>query len=121
MSDWDFTDVWVLAAVGSYRRPCALADLVAAGDWINHAILLPDEVEGALGKLTGAGLVRVFEDWTCELTEDGLTLWAGRTNDLQAQLKAVQEQLGDFEPGRGEVRLPRALWEKAVADYQERS
>jgi hypothetical protein len=117
--EWVFADVWVLASIGHSHR-CSLADLLGAGDMINHAILLSDELDSALGKLTGAGLVRVYDDWTFELTDDGLTLWADGSRDLRAHLKSVQEQLVDFEPGAGVVKVPRAIFRAAVEEYQSR-
>ena len=117
---WDFADAWVLAAIGGYRRPCTLADLIAAADMINHAILLETELEDALGRLTGAGLVRVFEDWTFEVTDDGATVTSSETRDLQAHLRMLQARLDDFEPGTTRVKLSRGLMAAAVEEYQSR-
>lgn len=120
MSDWEFTDVWVFAAVGGYGRPCTLVELISAADLINHAIPLEDELTSALGKLTSAGLLRVFEDWTFELTDEGTTVWTSEVRDLQAHLKSVQARFADFEPGRTVVRLPRGLMETAVEEDRSR-
>lgn len=119
-SSWVFSDAWVFAAIGVYHRQCTLTELVAAGDWMNHAILLETELEEALGRLAGAGLVRVFEDWTFELTDDGTSLWTSGTRDLTQQLDLVLEQLAGTEPGRLVVRLPRGALAQAVAEYQDR-
>jgi hypothetical protein len=117
--EWVFADVWVLASIGhSYR--CTLADLIGAGDMINHAILLEVELDAALGKLTGAGLVRVFDDWTFELTDEGSALWGGGSLDLWAHLKTVQDQLSAFEPGATAVKVPAAVFAAAVEEYQSR-
>jgi hypothetical protein len=118
MSGWDFTDTWVLAAIGVYGRPCTLTELVAAGDWINHAILTADELDGALSKLAGSGLVRIFEDWTFELTDEGSTLFAGETRSIQTQLELIERGLADLEPTLALVHLPPAAVARAVADYQ---
>lgn len=117
---WDFADAWVLAAIGGYRRPCTLADLVAAADRINHAILLETELEDALGKLAGAGLVRVFEDWTFEVTDDGATVTSSETRDLQEHLRVLAARLADFEPGTTRVKLARGLMAAAVEEYRSR-
>ena len=55
---WVFADAWVLTAIAVSTRPCSLTDIVAAGDGLNHALLLDAEVDGALGKLQGSGLRR---------------------------------------------------------------
>jgi hypothetical protein len=118
MSGWDFTDTWVLASIGVYGRPCTLTELVAAGDWVNHAILTADELDGSLSKLAGSGLVRIFDDWTFELTDDGSTLFAGETRSIQAQLDLIERGLADLEPTGAPVRLPAGAVARAVAGYQ---
>jgi hypothetical protein len=118
---WDFADTWVLAAIGVYQRPCTLLEVIGAADWINHAVLLEDEVASALGKLTGAGLVRIYEEWTFELTDEGASLWSEGAGDLQGQLQQIEAQLSAFEPGRGSVKLPRGVMEQALADYRSGS
>ncbi|MFL6154898.1 MAG: hypothetical protein ACJ72D_02320 [Marmoricola sp.] len=117
---WDLGDAWVFAAIGSRRQPCTLADVIAAGDRLNHAILTEDELETALGRLAGAGLVRVFDDWTFELTDDGSSLWTSDDRDATTRLPLLQAELAVFEPGRVVVRLPRGVRDEAVAAYQER-
>ncbi|MET3961009.1 hypothetical protein ABIE44_000943 [Marmoricola sp. OAE513] len=117
---WDFADAWVFASIAGHHRPCTLTELIGAADWMNHAILLEAELEGALGKLAGAGLVRVFEDWTFELTDDGISLWTSGTRDMAKQLELVQTQLADLEPVHVEVRLPRGVFARAVIEYQDR-
>jgi hypothetical protein len=120
-ASWDFADTWVLAAIGVYQRPCTLLEVIGAADWVNHAVLLADEVESALGKLTGAGLVRIYEEWTFELTDEGASLWSEGAGDLQGQLQLIEAQLSTFEPGRGSVKLPRGVMEQALADYRSGS
>lgn len=120
MSDWEFADVWVFASIGGYGRPCTLVELISAADRINHVVPLDHELESALGKLTGAGLVRVFEDWSFELTDEGTTVWSSEGRDLPAHLRSVQARFDDFEPGRTLVRLPRGLMDAAVEEYRGR-
>ena len=118
---WVFADAWVLAAIGGYARPCSLREVIGAADWINHAILLASEVEPALGKLAHAGLVRVLDDWTFELTDEGLEVWSeGTGHDLLGRVVALQEQLSAFEPGTARIRLPQGAMERAVEEYLSR-
>src|SRR6478752_5929937 len=109
---WVYADAWVLAAIGVYQRPCTLLEVIGAADWVNHAVPLEDEVESALGKLTGAGLVRIYEEWTFELTDEGASLWSEGAGDLQGQL--IEAQLAAFEPGRSTVKLPRGVMDQAL-------
>lgn len=115
---WVFADTWVLAAIGVYGRPCSLTEVIAAADWINQAILLDDEVEAALGKLTGAGLIRVFEEWIFELTDEGTSLWSWEGRDMRSQLDLMESQLSEIEPGTGTVKLPDGAMDHALKEYR---
>ncbi len=121
MSGWEPADGWVLASIGVYQRPCTLLELVAAGDWMNHAILTEDELDGALSRLVGSGLVRIFEEWTFELTDEGASLFSAEVRSIQTQLDLIEDGLagpgagagaGAAARGRGGGRrrgVPRAL------------
>jgi hypothetical protein len=116
--EWVFADAWILAAIGGYGRPCSLTEVIAAADWINHAILLAPEVETALGKLTGGGLVRVLDGWTFELTDDGTELWSeGSGGDLLSRVVSLEDQLSAFEPGTTTLQLPHEAMGRAVQEY----
>jgi hypothetical protein len=116
---WVFADTWVLASIGVYQRRCTLVELIAAGDWMNHAILETDELDSALGKLVGADLVRVFEDWTFELTDEGTSLFAAENRSIQTQLDLIEAELATRTPEPSPVRLPPGAVAKAVAEYQQ--
>jgi hypothetical protein len=120
-SGWVFADTWVLSAIGMYRRPCSLTELIAAADMINHAILLDVEVESALGKLTGTGLVRVFDDWTFELTDEGMSLWPMEGRDLWAKIDGVTTHLSAIEPRQIRVSLPEGAMKQALEAYRSSS
>jgi hypothetical protein len=51
--------VLLAIAAASSKEPAGLDEIVAAADMINHAILLPAEVEGAVQRLGGIGWVSV--------------------------------------------------------------
>lgn len=117
-SEWVFADTWVLASIGVYQRRCSLVELVAAGDWMNHAVLEAAELDHALGKLVGSGLVRVFDDWTFELTDEGTSLFAAENRSIQTQLDLIEAELATRPPDRADVRLPQGALAEAVAAYQ---
>jgi hypothetical protein len=118
VSGWEFCDTWVLASIGVYERRCSLVELIAAGDWMNHAILEPRELDSALGKLTGAELVRVFDDWTFELTDEGTSLFAAEHRSIQTQLDLIEKELATRTPEPARVELPRSVFAEALAAYQ---
>ena len=57
------TDAWVLLAI-FYAHTAGLATrerIIAAGNFINHAIFNEDELEGGLSRLIGGGFVQARE------------------------------------------------------------
>jgi hypothetical protein len=118
LSGWVFADTWVLASIGVYQRRCSLVELIAAGDWMNHAVLEADELDEALGKLVGCGLVRVFDDWTFELTDEGTSLFSAENRSIQTQLDLIEKELATRTAERAPVSLPQGALVKAVTDYQ---
>jgi len=116
---WEPADGWVLASIGVYQRRCSLLEVIAAGDWMNHAVLEEREVAGALTRLVGAGLVRIFEDWTFELTDDGASMFSAELRSIQQQLEVIDTALSGMEPIRAKIVLPRGLMDQALAEYRE--
>jgi hypothetical protein len=120
-SEWVFADTWVFAAIAVNGRRCSLTEVVGAADMINHAIVLDSEVERALGRLAGAGFIRVFDDWTFEVTDAGAALWSDGGRDLRAQLDSIEAHLSSVEPGRTTVRLPQGNLDAAIKAYLEQA
>lgn len=56
---WTLADVWMLRAIGGedLASGVSLRQVIAAADYLNHAIPLEEEFVGAVGRLAGAGLV----------------------------------------------------------------
>ena len=54
------SDAWLLLAVllASQQGPAPLVQIIAAGDFINHAIFNPDELEGGFRRLSAGKLIR---------------------------------------------------------------
>ncbi len=54
------SDAWLLCSIvmGGGRQGASLRDIIAAGDYINHAILTGPQIRRGLAKLTSAGFVR---------------------------------------------------------------
>jgi hypothetical protein len=67
MGNFERSDDWVLLAVIHAGRGTSadLAAILAAGDWINHAIFNYGELRGGLARLMRAGLIRqTARGWT---------------------------------------------------------
>lgn len=118
--EWVFADAWIFTAIGMAPPPCDLSQLVRAADGTNHAIVLDDEVESALGKLRGAGLLLINDDWTFELTETGRALFARRRGNQFSQVDSVTKLLRVTSPGKEPVRLPLGALARAIKDYLAR-
>lgn len=61
---WILTDAVVLATArlsGTHERPAGLPDVIANADAVFHLIPSAIDIEGALGRLLGAGLISVGE------------------------------------------------------------
>ena len=118
---WDFASAWVLAAVALWKRPCSLSEVVEAGDVLNHAILLDQEVEGAMRKLLGSGLVTVTPGLEFALTQQGAMLVDRRTGSMFSQVKSVQSLLDSVPVLSEGFTLQRGVMQDAVDAYRERT
>ena len=119
--DWVFADAWVLTAIAVSTRPCSLAEMVAAADGLNHALLLDTEVSGALGRLLGSGLLLVTADLRFDLTPEGAALIERRRGSLFSQVDSVLLLLGSVPASGQKFVLPPGAMQEAVDAYRSRS
>jgi hypothetical protein len=120
---WSWSDAWVLtAAYVTERNPVSLSDVVAAGDYINHAIFTDEELEHAFTRLTAAGLVELNGD-RVTLSEDAITLCRGAVDPAREILTAtgnVERALHQIEHGElTPTGIPPALLHAAKERYYE--
>lgn len=89
-----FTDAWLLfsIALAAGDGGAGLRGIIAAGDYVNHAIFTGDELRGGLSRLTGRGWV------TCEGDRIFLAGQARELGDsLRASRRSISRALKDFE------------------------
>lgn len=115
--EWVFADAWVLTAIAVSTRPCSLTELVGVADGLNHALLLDAEVDGALGKLVGGGLVHVTADLGFDLTPQGAALVERRHGNLFSQVDSVLSLLGSVPGSDKKFALPPGAMQEAVDAY----
>ncbi|MFC0003252.1 hypothetical protein [Micromonospora siamensis] len=133
---WHRTDAWIFVSLviasgaGRHRRAAStrrpegvrLADVLSTADHLNRAIPERHEVEAAVRRLAGAGLVSVADGWF-RITPDGEQLWRTRPNaGLSTTVDTVQGALDRrHTPGDAEWRLPEEDHAAAVQEYLVRS
>jgi hypothetical protein len=124
---WVWSDAWVLtAAYVTEQNPASLTDLIGAGDYINHAILMDEELEHALTHLGAAGLTRL-EGEGILLTEEGLRLCDDAVKPERYILEAVEKveqalrriDLSDQE--LTPIKVREAAVREAIERYQARA
>ncbi|MBN9517235.1 type IV toxin-antitoxin system AbiEi family antitoxin domain-containing protein [bacterium] len=88
---FEWSDAWVLTAAVYAGEPKTRAALVAAGDYVNHAILTKAELDGGLRRLVAAGYLERVRRGVYALAPAG-TVLAGRS--VHKTLARVEAELG---------------------------
>ena len=119
------SDAWVLLAIIYANRlgGGTLDKIIAAGDAINVAIFLPNELEGGLARLTAGGYMSE-RDGTFAPTDKALAYSKSSRHRraMLKELKDVQRMLKSraTEPASG-VKYPgfsKAAYEAAIENYR---
>jgi hypothetical protein len=110
------SDAWLLCsiAIGGGRRGASLRDIVAAGDYINHAILTGPQIRRGLAKLITAGFIRETAG-RFKVAGEASAFW----KKLQQKRKPVLRQLDEWETflGVSPPPEPDPLREEAEWSY----
>ncbi|KXK61395.1 MULTISPECIES: hypothetical protein [Micromonospora] len=133
---WRWTDAWIFVSLviasgaGRHRRAATtrrpegvrLADVLSTADHLNQAIPQRHEVEEAVRRLVGSGLVSVTDGWF-RITPDGERLWRTRPSaGLGTTVDKMQGVLSRRQaPGAVEWDLDEAEHAAAVQEYFVRS
>ncbi|RIV38357.1 hypothetical protein [Micromonospora radicis] len=133
---WRRTDAWIFVSLviasgaGRHRRSpttrrpegVRLADVLSTADHLDQAIPQRHDIEEAIRRLLGAGLVDVADGWF-RITADGERLWRSRPSaGLATTVDTVQNVLGRrHTPGSAEWHLAEAEHAAAVQEYLVRS
>lgn len=115
-----YADPWLLHAVlaAAGDEAAGLADVIAMGDAINHAVFTYPEVDGGLARLTAGGWIMV-EDKQIKPTDKARKLYeriAGRHHTMHKVTDALREQLGapgwdkHYDPGQSDPRWSAGIF-----------
>lgn len=132
---WHWNDAWIFVSAVIAERlerdralhaalpvtGASLADLLAAADFLHHAVPSRTELEEAMRRLSGAGLLTV-EDDLIEVAPLGEQLWRTRPfSGLSSAVVTLQAQLNRAtQPGTGDWTLDEQTYTAAVREYSIR-
>jgi hypothetical protein len=96
-----WSDAWFLLATiyAGQQKWASLADVIAAADYINHAVLVFEEVEGALARLSSEGYI-TFSNGQLAPTEKTITFYRSVTKPR----RTVLNELKDLEKFIGSIK-----------------
>jgi hypothetical protein len=132
---WHWNDAWIFVSSVIAERlerdralhaalPVAgasLADVLAAADFLHHSVPSRAELEEAIRRLVGAGLLTVDDDLV-EVAPSGEHLWRNRPfSGLSSAVVTLQTQLNKAGvPGDAEWSLDERTYNAAVREYSIR-
>ncbi len=100
-SRFQHSDAWIFISMAFYQGEAStsLRDLIATADYINHAIPTDEEIEGAINRLSSAGLV-IVQEGHFHLSPAGriiLQEFHGKRTSLLKMWELVEKQLESME------------------------
>ncbi len=130
---WQWNDAWIFVSVviadrtESDRAAAAalpntganLADVLSAADFLHNAVPMREQIEGAVRRLVGAGLINVDDDFFA-VAAPGEQLWRTRTiSGLSSTVSCLQTALNraGTAPGGSEWTLDEPTYTAAVREY----
>jgi len=123
---WALGDAVVLATArlsGTHERPAGLPDLIANADAVFHLIPSAGEIEGALGRLLGAGLISVGEAGIV-VEQHGRELVArargSADGDPMSRVRSLLALLEHVPTAPVPWKLDREVYEAVTLEYRHR-
>jgi hypothetical protein len=132
---WHWNDAWIFVSAVIAERlerdralhaglpvtGASLADVLAAADFLHHAVPTRDELEFSVRRLAGAGLLHVADDLV-EVAPAGEQLWRTRPfSGLSSAVMTLQVQLNRAgAPGESEWTLDEPTDLTALREYRLR-
>lgn len=133
--DWQWNDAWIFVSAVIAERlerdramhaalpitGASLADVLAAADFLHHAVPTRQELQESVRRLAGAGLI-VVDDDVVEVAPAGEQLWRTRPfSGLSSAVMTLQAQLNrSSTPGDSDWVLDEPTYNAAVREYSIR-
>jgi hypothetical protein len=119
-SEWAKSDAWVAKAIAraSAADGAVLSQIIGEVDALNHLIVSRAEVEQAVRRLCGTGLL-VVEGKTFRLTADGEAVTGPVEGGLFSQVRGVLNRLERIPVLESEWKLDDDAYAAAVEEYRE--
>jgi hypothetical protein len=134
-SEFLWSDAWLLLAISATRKAtsASLAETVAAGDAINHAVFTREELSGAINRLGRAGYLSWVEPNELMITSSGAAILrevmaaAAGWHDRQARLEQllnIHDKTPRPDPRKAndgeEWSLAQSVYDSALQHYLAR-
>ena len=132
---WQWNDAWIFVSAVIAERlerdraahaalpitGASLADVLAAADFLHHAVPTRQELQESVRRLAGAGLI-VVEDDLVEVAPAGEQLWRTRPfSGLSSAVMTLQTQLNRVStPGFSDWELDEQTYNAAIREYSLR-
>ena len=121
-TDWLDSDAWFFECVGALMpRGGDLRRVIGLGNYINKSVFNHGEIEGAVRRLSGSGLLDV-DDLHFRLTEAGeaIRAQAPKGADVYQRMRWFSQYLRNRVEctEREDWRLSRSTYDQAFHDYQ---
>ena len=99
---YNSSDVWLLLAIiyASGEKSATLDEIIAAGDWINHAIFNEDELESGLARLTAGGFIKEKNNAfsATQKVKRAYSKTTGSRRIINEELKDIGDLIGAASP-----------------------
>ncbi|MGN8247193.1 hypothetical protein ACTHAM_000865, partial [Cellulomonas soli] len=106
---WEFSDAWILAAIGD-------GTLIGAADYYNHAVPTEVELSQGIGRLLASGLIaEVGPAW--KPTTASTALWARSTGSGYLRIASLLEAMSSVALVEGIWKPPSGALDRGSRRY----
>jgi hypothetical protein len=117
---WQFTDAWLLTAIGQFgRRGCSLSELIGAADALNHEVAPEPVAADSLGRLIASDLV-AHDAKRFRVTKSGRAIYRRRSGGMVELAKSAFAVLPEYPARKGTLTFAPGEYEAAYGEYHRK-